>query len=79
MSSKAVGKGKALLEALGLTRSQRAQCYSRNPGEEVEAIQEGLEDWIGSVDPTWGDLLTAMETAEISIQDRNDLKKRLSQ
>lgn len=77
MSKKAIGKGKALLEALGLT-SQIDQCYDGNPKEE-EAIQEGLKFWIGSEDPTWGDLLKAMETAEIAVQTLNNLKIRLCQ
>ena len=39
----------------------------------------GLEDWIGKVDPTWEDLLTAMETAEMTIQACNELKTKLHQ
>ena len=61
MSRQAWGKGRALLEALGLTRAQIAQCYGMHPLNEEESVQEGLQAWIeGGRKTTWGDLLWAM-------------------
>ena len=79
VSQEAIGRGKALLAALGLRKPQIAKCYGDNPLNEEEAIQAGLETWVGSVDPTWGDLLRAMETANIDLQARNELKAKLHQ
>ena len=79
MSKKATNKKTALLEAVDLTSAQIAQHSRANPLDEEGAIQAGLEAWIGSVDPTWGDLLNAMETAEIDLPDRDELKAKLRQ
>ena len=79
MSRKATNKKTALLEAVGLTSAQIAQHSKANPYDEEEAIQAGLVAWIGSVDPTWGDLLNAMESAKIDLPDRNELKAKLRQ
>ena len=79
MSQEAIGKGRALLAALGLTTSQIAQHYGANPLNEEEAIQDGLLAWIDKEDPTWDDLLTAMETAGIGVPARNALKTKLCQ
>ena len=78
MSRQAWGKGRALLEALGLTGAQIAQCYGMHPLNEEESVQEGLQAWIeGGRNTTWGDLLRAMETAGIAIQQREGLKEEL--
>ena len=78
MSRQAWGKGSALLEALGLTRAQIARCYSMHPLNEEESVQDGLQAWIeGGRNTTWGDLLRAMETAGIAIQQRDGLKEEL--
>ena len=78
MSRQAWGKGRALLEALGLTRAQIAQCYGLHPLNEEESVQDGLQVWIeGGRNTTWGDLLRAMETAGIAIQQRDGLKEEL--
>lgn len=79
VSKEAIGSGRALLAALGLRTPQIAKCYGANPMNEEEAIQEGLLVWIGNVDPTWEDLLTAMKTAEIDIQARKALEEKLRQ
>ena len=79
MSKEAIGSGKVLLEKLGLKKPQIAKCFGDNPLNEEQAIQDGLGVWIGSVDPTWGALLTAMEKAEIDIQARDALKTKLRQ
>ena len=78
MSRQAWGKGRALLEALGLTGAQIAQCYGMHPLNEEESVQDGLQVWIeGGRNTTWGDLLRAMETAGIAIQQRDGLKEDL--
>ena len=78
MSRQAWGKGRALLEALGLTRAQIAQCYGKHPLNEEESVQDGLQVWIdGGRNTTWGNLLRAMETAGIAIQQRDGLKEEL--
>ena len=78
MSRQAWGKGRALLEALGLTGAQIAQCYGMHPLNEEESVQDGLQVWIkGGRNTTWGDLLRAMETAGIAIQQRDGLKEEL--
>ena len=77
-SRNAPGKGKALLEACGLTAPQIEGYYVNHPLNEVEAVQAGLQGWVGEKDPTWGDLLKAMEFAKIGVQHCNELKKALS-
>ena len=78
MSRQAWGKGRALLEALGLTRPQIAKYYGMYPLNEEESVQDGLQAWIGGdINATWRDLLEAMKTAEIAIQQRDGLKKEL--
>ena len=78
VSRQACGKGRALLEALGLTRAQIAGCYYIQPQEEEDSVQKGLQTWIDrNINATWRDVLDAMETAEIAIQPRDKLKKKL--
>ena len=72
------GKGRALLAALRLTAPQIEACYGNHPLNEVEAVQAGLQDWVGERDPTWGDLLEAMKDAGIAVQHCDELKKDLS-
>ena len=79
MSRKATDKKTALLQAVDLTSAQIAQHSRANPLNEEEAIQAGLEAWIDDVNPTWGDLLKAMETAKIALSDRNELEAKLLQ
>ena len=77
-SQQACGKGRALLEVLGLSGAQIANCYGKHPQNEEESVQEGLQAWIGGgSNTTWGDLLEAMETAGIAVQQCNGLKKEL--
>ena len=78
MSRKAPGKEKALLEGLGLDRPQIEGCFGKHPLNEVEAVQDGLQGWIGEKDPTWRELLDAMEYARIGVQHCNELKKAIS-
>ena len=78
VSRQAWGKGRALLEALGLTGAQIARCYGMHPLNEEESVQDGLQAWIeGGRNTTWGDLLRAMETAGIAMQQRDRLKEEL--
>ena len=78
MSRQAWGKGRALLEALGLSAAQIAECYGMHPLNEEEAVQHGLQLWLeGGTNTTWEALLEAMETAEIDVQQREGLKEVL--
>ena len=78
MSQQAWGKGRALLEALGLSAAQIAECYGMHPLNEKEAVQHGLQVWMeGGANTTWEALLEAMETAEIDVQQREGFKEEL--
>ena len=78
MSQQAWDKGRALLEALGLSAAQIAKCYGMHPLNEEEAVQHGLQVWLeGGTNTTWEALLEAMETAEIDVQQREGLKEEL--
>ena len=66
-----------MLEALGLTGAQITNCYGKHPLNEEESVQEGLRVWIEGSNPTWGDLLKAMETGGIPVQQREGLKEEL--
>lgn len=78
VSKNSARKGKALLELLGLPGEKIAQLYT-NPVDEEEAVQNGLQAWIGGnySDPTWTVLLEAMMEAEIPIQHHDDLEAKL--
>ena len=78
VSQQAWGKGRALLEALGLSAAQIAKCYGMHLPNEEEAVQHGLLVWMeGGTNTTWEALLKAMETAEIDVQQREGLKEKL--
>ena len=78
VSQQAWGKGRALLEALGLSGAQIAKCYGMHPLNEEEAVQHGLQVWLeGGTNTTWEALLKAMETAKIDMQQREGLKEDL--
>ena len=78
MSQQAWGKGRALLEALGLSGAQIAKCYGMHPLNEEEAVQHGLQVWLeGGTNTTWEALLEAMETAGIDVQQQEGLKEEL--
>ena len=78
MSQQAWGKGRALLEALGLSVAQIAKCYGMHSLNEEEVVQHGLQVWLeGGTNTTWEALLEAMETAEIDVQQREGLKEEL--
>ena len=78
MSQQAWGKGRALLEALGLSGAQIAECYGMHPLDEEESVQHGLQVWLeGGANTTWEALLEAMDTAKIDVQQREGLKEEL--
>ena len=78
VSRKAAGKGRAVLEAVGLDSNTIAACYNNHPLNEEEAVQAGLVKWCGdqgSKLPTWGMLFAAMEYAQIEQQHVRNIKK----
>ena len=79
VSRNAAGKGRAILEGVGLPGEIRDMCYTNNPSNEEEAIQAGLMKWKdgrGS-SATWMVLLEAMKYAGISVQHITRLKEEL--
>ena len=79
VSKVAAGKGRAILEGIGLPSEMRDVCYMNNPLNVEEAIQCGLLKWRnGSGDsPTWAVLLKAMEYAGIAVQHITKLKEEI--
>ena len=80
ISKRAAGKGRAVLEGVGLDAATIEACFRNNPLDEEAAVQAGLTKWVegkGCQPPTWNVLLEAMEYAEIPQQDINDLKASL--
>ena len=80
MSRNAAGKGKAVLEGVGLDAPTIAACFTANPQNHEEAVQDGLTIWKGgqgTQPPTWGVLIDAMEYAQIEQQSVQGLKKEL--
>ena len=79
VSRNAAGKGRAVLEGVGLPGEMRNMCYTNNPLNEEEAVQAGLMKWKdgrGS-SATWTVLLEAMKYAGIAVQHANRLKEEL--
>ena len=81
VSRKAAGKGKAVLEGVGLDAHVINACFCDNPGCEEEAVHTGLQKWIlegqGSQPATWEVLLDAMKHAFIGIPHIQSLRKLL--
>lgn len=79
VSRVAAGKGRALLEGLGLPEGTREMCFANNPSNVLEAIQCGLLQWKNGhgYSPTWEVLLKAMADAEIAVQDVDKLKEEI--
>ena len=76
VSRKAVGKGRAVLEGVGLDSETIGACFSSV--NEEEAVQAGLVKWCdgrGNKLPTWRVLFAAMEYALIAQQHVDELKK----
>ena len=79
VSRTATGKGRAVLEGVGLHTATIGPCFEDNPDVE-SAVQAGLTKWIegtGLQPPTWGVLLDAMEYALIGQQHIQHLKADL--
>ena len=81
VSRRAAGKGRALLEKLGLAPEKIALCYNKHHQDEEEVVQEGLYAWKDDVtsDPTWKVLVEAMVYAGIGAQHVEELKEELFQ
>ena len=81
VSRKAAGKGKAILEGVGLDSSAIKACFRSNPLDDEEAVQAGLIKWTDGgrqVFPcTWGVLIDAMEYARVGQQYITGLKTKL--
>ena len=79
VSRNSAGKGRAVLEGVGLTPERIKMCYSNHPSNEEEAVQSGLTEWSGGHcnNPTWKVLLDAMIYAGIGCQHIDNLKAEL--
>ena len=83
VSRNAAGKGRAVLEGVGLDSSAIEACFQSNPLKDEEAVQAGLIKWKGGqsqVFPcTWGVLIGAMKYAGVDQQHIAGLKTELGQ
>ena len=80
VSRHAYGKGRAVLEGVGLISRTIEECFHSNPLDEERAVQEGLIRWCGgqgTQPPTWNVLIMAMEYARIAQQHIQNLKESL--
>ena len=80
MSRPSAGKGRAVLEGVGLAPETIRACYGRHPSEEEEAVQDGLIKWTEGhhgYNPTWRVLLDAMEYAGVALHHCQGLKEEL--
>ena len=70
VSRNAAGKGRAILEGVGLPSEVRDMCYADHPTSEEEAVQSGLIKWKNGSgnSPTWKVLLDAMAYAQFGVQ-----------
>lgn len=82
VSRKSAGKGRAVLEGIGLDPETIEACYGRHPLNEEEAVQAGLNKWVEGhhgYHPTWRALLDAMVYAGIGHQHCQGLREELYQ
>ena len=82
MSRLSAGKGRAVLEGLGLASWAIKACYGEHPFKEEEAVQEGLIKWVDGhhgYSPTWRTLLDAMEYAHVAQHHCQELREELYQ
>ena len=79
VSRKAAGRGRAVLEGVGLDSDTIEACFQNNPLNEEGAVQAGLIKWTDGqgLSPTWEVLIEAMDYAEIAQQHIDDLTKKL--
>ena len=72
VSKRAAGKGRAVLEGVWLDAATIEACFRNNPQDVEAVVQAGLTKWVegkGRQPPTWGDLMEAMNYAEIASKD----------
>lgn len=82
VSRKAAGKGRAVLEGLGLPPETIEACFVNNPLNEEAAVQAGLNRWREGHHghtPTWKALIGAMGYAGVAVQHIEGLKATLGQ
>ena len=82
VSRKSAGKGRAVLEGIGLVPETIEACYSSHPWKEEHAVQDGLIKWAEGhhgYSPTWRVLLDAMEYAGVGQQHCQGLREELYQ
>ena len=79
VSRQAAGKGRAVLEGVGLLSEVIDMCYVDHPRSEEEAVQAGLIIWRrgGGDSPTWRVLMDAMKYAQIAVHQLETLKEEL--
>ena len=80
VSRAAAGKGRAVLEGVGLKAAQITACFRAHPLDEEEGIQRGLIEWSGGQGyqpPTWAVLLKAMSYAKVEQEYSGGLKADL--
>ena len=80
VSQNAAGKGRAVLEGVGLSAPTIKACFHSKPLNDEQAVQEGMIRWSEGKDtkpPTWEVLIVAMNYAGISEQKITGLKMAL--
>ena len=79
VSRKAAGRGKAVLEGVGLDSDTIKACFRSNSLDDEEAVQDGLIRWKDGQGrpPTWEVLIEAMVYANVAQQYADDLMAKL--
>ena len=79
VSRNAAGKGRAVLEGVGLSSEAIEMCYTNWPHNEEETVQSGLLKWRAGegASPTWAVLLEAMDYAQIGVQQISTLEEEV--
>ena len=82
MSRQSAGKGRAVLEGVGLDAETIAMFYVNHPLNEEEAVHCSLLEWANGKArshrlTTWEVLIGAMEHGRIGVQDIDKLKEEL--
>ena len=80
VSRQSAGKGRAVLEGIGLAPETIEACYNIHPQNEKEAVQAGLYKWSeghSGYIPTWRVLLDAMVYAGVGQQHCQGLREEL--
>ena len=81
VSRRSAGKGRAVLEGVGLDSDAIESCFQNNLLKNEDAVQAGLIQWkdsqIQGFPPTWGVLIGAMKYAKVAKQHIDGLKVAL--